>query len=85
MGKTLKKVGNIVTWPLPQIIDALKPPDIGSPPPPPALPTILTDTATDTAEIEKKKRQKALGRRSTVATSGGLSDAPTYKPTLLGQ
>jgi hypothetical protein len=71
--------------PLNKIFEATMPEtDIGKPSEPPPAPTILTDTTSTTLTAEEKKRRAGLGRSSTVS-AGSLSDATTYKPTLLGQ
>jgi hypothetical protein len=51
-----------------------------APPPPPGI--ALEDTGIDAAALQRKR----IGRSSTILTRpSGLSDAPTTKPTLLGQ
>ena len=56
------------------ITQAVAPPAPVAPPPPPAAPL---------ADDRKRKR---IGRQETILTSrSALSDAPTFRPTLLGQ
>ena len=57
-----------------------KKPKAPAPPPPPPQIALEDDKVT-----EEDIRRRRMGRQETILTRGALSDAPTYKPTLLGQ